>query len=78
MCNCPAELRNPAAVGWPRLQSLFRASQRGSGPAEMADRAFAAIQDERFSILPHPKLKSAIRARMEAILEAQTPPPGPG
>jgi len=39
----------------------------------------AAVKAERFYILTHPKIKGAIRARMEDVLEERAPrdPLGP-
>ena len=45
----------------------------GLPPAEVADRVFAAIRDERFYILTHPEWKGMIRTRMEDILEERPP-----
>jgi NAD(P)-dependent dehydrogenase (short-subunit alcohol dehydrogenase family) len=41
--------------------------------ADVAQAVVAAIKEERFYILTHPRIKGAIRARMEDILEDRTP-----
>jgi NAD(P)-dependent dehydrogenase (short-subunit alcohol dehydrogenase family) len=41
--------------------------------ADVAQAVVAAIKEERFYILTHPRIKGAIRARMEDILEDKTP-----
>ena len=40
---------------------------------QVAQAVVAAIKEERFYILTHPRIKGAIRARMEDILEERTP-----
>lgn len=64
---------------------MFAGIASGMPPAEIAEKVFAAIQDEQFYILPHPEFLSAVRARMEAIMEQRDPmsvlgaiPPLPG
>ena len=46
---------------------------------DVARAVLAAVKEERFYILTHPKIKGAIRARMEDILEERAPrdPLGP-
>jgi NAD(P)-dependent dehydrogenase (short-subunit alcohol dehydrogenase family) len=40
---------------------------------QVAQAVVAAVKEERFYILTHPRIKGAIRARMEDILEERTP-----
>ena len=40
---------------------------------QVAQAAVAAVKEERFYILTHPRIKGAIRARMEDILEERAP-----
>jgi NAD(P)-dependent dehydrogenase (short-subunit alcohol dehydrogenase family) len=40
---------------------------------QVAQAVVAAVKDERFYILTHPRIKGAIRARMEDILEERAP-----
>ena len=40
---------------------------------DVAQMVFDGIVDERFYILTHPRIKGAIRARMEDILEERAP-----
>jgi NAD(P)-dependent dehydrogenase (short-subunit alcohol dehydrogenase family) len=47
----------------------------GSPPAMVADCVFAAIEAERFYVLPHPEWKDQIRLRMENILAERNPTP---
>ena len=41
--------------------------------ADVAQAVVAAIKEERFYILTHPRIKGAIQARMEDILQERTP-----
>jgi hypothetical protein len=40
---------------------------------QVAQAVIAAIRDERFYILTHPRIKGAIQARMQDILEDSIP-----
>ena len=40
---------------------------------QVAQAAVAAVKEERFYILTHPRIKGAIRARMEDMMEERTP-----
>lgn len=65
--NLSAETRAKQAM-------LRKAVASGRLSAEdVARRVVAAVKDERFYILTHPKIKGAIRARMEDILEERAP-----
>jgi NAD(P)-dependent dehydrogenase (short-subunit alcohol dehydrogenase family) len=52
---------------------MFAGIASGMPPAEVAEKVFAAIQNEQFYIFPHPEFLPAVRARMEAILEQRNP-----
>jgi short-subunit dehydrogenase len=52
---------------------MFAGIASGMSPAEVAEKVFAAIQNDQFYILPHPEFLPAVRARMEAILEQRNP-----
>jgi NAD(P)-dependent dehydrogenase (short-subunit alcohol dehydrogenase family) len=79
--NRPAELQNEAVVAGPEaeqrmkfVQDLF--AREGMPPAEVADLVHAAILADRFYVLTHPEAeKETVRARMEAILGEESPPP---
>lgn len=45
----------------------------GMPPAEVAEKVFAAIQNEQFYIFPHPEFLSFVRARLEGIVEQKNP-----
>ena len=47
--------------------------EAGIAPEQVANSVFEAIQEERFYILTHPEYKTAIRQRMEGILNEKTP-----
>ena len=57
-----------------REAMLRKAVKSGKVSADqVAQAVVAAIRDERFYILTHPKIKGAIQARMEDILNGRTP-----
>jgi hypothetical protein len=57
-----------------RQQLLKKAVASGRLSADDVARAVvAAVKEERFYILTHPRIKGAIRARMEDILDERTP-----
>ncbi len=76
--NRPAELANPARPTSAQLRAkeamLRKAVQSGKISAdEVAQAVVAAVRGERFYILTHPRIKPAIRARLEDILEERAP-----
>jgi hypothetical protein len=76
--NRPRELRNPphevSAAALARREMLRKAVTSGKVSADqVAQAVVAAIRDERFYILTHPRIKGAIRARMEDIIEERAP-----
>jgi NAD(P)-dependent dehydrogenase (short-subunit alcohol dehydrogenase family) len=52
---------------------MFAGIADGMPPAEVAEKVFAAIQDEQFYVFPHPEFLAFVRARMENILEQRNP-----
>ena len=57
-----------------REQMLKKAVASGRrSAADVADAVVQAVKEERFYILTHPRIKGAIRARMEDILEERAP-----
>ena len=54
---------------------VFAGVAAGTPPAEVAEKVFAAIQNEQFYIFSHPEFLTAVRTRMEAILEQRNPEP---
>ena len=75
--NRPAEFQTPQQeldeAGQAMSQAFRQMVAQGMPPAEVAEKVFAAIQDEKFYILPHPELREAVRLRMEDILEQRNP-----
>ncbi len=77
--NRPGELQNdPTEEKWDptnvaMLEVMQQAVQAGMPPEQAADIVFQAIRDEKFYILTHPELKSAIQTRMEDILQERNP-----
>jgi NAD(P)-dependent dehydrogenase (short-subunit alcohol dehydrogenase family) len=74
----PAELANPAdekpAELLARQEVLRKAVRSGKISAEqIAQAVVAAVKAERFYILTHPRIKGAIEARMQDILEERAP-----
>ena len=54
-------------------QAFRQFIEHGMPPTEVAEKVFAAIQDEKFYILPHPELLEVVRLRMQDILEQRNP-----
>jgi NAD(P)-dependent dehydrogenase (short-subunit alcohol dehydrogenase family) len=76
--NRPPELANPSvprsAEQAAREAMLRKAVQSGRLTADDIGAAvLAAVKEDRFYILTHPKIKGAIGARMEDILEGRQP-----
>lgn len=76
--NRPDALKNPEREMNPeelaRKEQLRHAVQSGRITAEqVADRVFEAVQENRFYILPHEKIKAAIETRMQDILQGRSP-----
>ncbi len=77
--NRPGELRNEPS-GLPLgpeveaiMQSMREAAQAGLSPQQVSDQVFDAIRNEQFYILTHPEYNSAIRERVENILQQRNP-----
>ncbi len=77
--NRPPELANPASVQKSPEQlakeaMLQKAVRSGKLSADDIGAAvLAAVKEDRFYILTHPRIKGAIQARMEDILEGRQP-----
>ena len=76
--NRPPGLANPAAPKTPeqlaREEMLRKAVRSGRLTADDIGAAvLAAVKEDRFYILTHPRIKGAIQARMEDILEGRQP-----
>jgi NAD(P)-dependent dehydrogenase (short-subunit alcohol dehydrogenase family) len=76
--NRPATLRNAPRPKTPeeleRDEQSRHAVQSGRiTPDQVAEMVFDAVSTDRFYILTHPKIKRAIQARMEDILEGHQP-----
>jgi NAD(P)-dependent dehydrogenase (short-subunit alcohol dehydrogenase family) len=74
----PEEFKNPPAESSPALlvreAMLRKAVSAGKVSADqVAQAVVAAVKEERFYILTHPRIKGAIQARMEDILEERAP-----
>ncbi len=74
--NRPQELANPALSERQKAlkENLKKAVSSGKLTADDVARAVvAAIKENRFYILTHPRIKGAIQARMEDILQERAP-----
>ncbi len=77
--NRPEELQNPSVdVVWNEqgkvVDEMIRAGvQNGMSPAAVAEMTLEAIRDNRFYILPDQECKTAVRQRMEDILNERNP-----
>ncbi|HVF33656.1 MAG TPA: SDR family NAD(P)-dependent oxidoreductase [Acidimicrobiales bacterium] len=80
--NRPADLQNEGGpAGGPEVEQRMRFvhdlfAKEGMPPGEVAEMVHDAVRRDRFYILTHPDAeKETVRARMEAILGEQSPPP---
>ena len=75
--NRPADLketRQKSATDLALDASLKKAVQSGKqSAADVAQKVFEAVRDERFYILTHPRIKASIQWRMEDILQDRNP-----
>ncbi len=75
--NRPAalkETRKKSAADLALDASLKKAVQSGKlTAADVAQKVYEAVRDERFYILTHPKIKASIQWRMEDILQDRNP-----
>jgi NAD(P)-dependent dehydrogenase (short-subunit alcohol dehydrogenase family) len=56
------------------MDAMMReALSRGIPPSEVADQVLAAVVQERFWILTHPKMKKAVEVRTRGIVEGHSP-----
>jgi NAD(P)-dependent dehydrogenase (short-subunit alcohol dehydrogenase family) len=72
--NRPRELLNPGKNPSKEEAMLKKAMASGKLSADDVARAVVtAVKEERFYVLTHPRIKGAIRARMEDLLEERPP-----
>jgi short-subunit dehydrogenase len=78
--NRPAALQNEAELESERAvryakeqQELREATQQAISPAEVADRVFDAIKEERFFIFTHDWVQRALAARTRNVLDGRDP-----
>jgi len=72
--NRPRDLLNPGKSPSKEEALLRKAVASGKLSADDVARAVvAAVKEERFYVLTHPRIKGAIRARMEDILDERAP-----
>ncbi len=72
--NRPRELLNPGKSPSKEEAMLKKAVASGKLSADDVARAVVtAVKEERFYVLTHPRIKGAIRARMEDILDERAP-----
>jgi len=72
--NRPRELLNPGKQPSKEEAQLKKAVASGKLSAgDVARAVVAAVKEERFYVLTHPRIKGAIRARMEDLLEERAP-----
>jgi NAD(P)-dependent dehydrogenase (short-subunit alcohol dehydrogenase family) len=76
--NRPAPLQNPSQEKTAEQQArealLRKAVTSGKlTAADIAEKVYEAVRDERFYILTHPRIKPSIQWRMEDILQERNP-----
>ena len=72
--NRPSELLNPGRPPSKEQALLRKAVASGKLSAgDIARAVVAAVKEERFYVLTHPRIKGAIRARMQDLLEERAP-----
>ena len=72
--NRPRELASTNPLAAPYAQAMKQAVAAGRvSAAEVADTTLEAVKAGRFYVLPHPKIKQSIEARLEDILKERTP-----
>lgn len=73
----PAELANPPAAPTPQdlffYKLIMDALASGIPPAEVADRVFEAIREERFYIITHDDSYKRVEERLQGILDGHAP-----
>lgn len=66
--------QGPSTPGSDEFSAMIKSFiEQGVSPESIADKVFAAIEEERFWILTHPDFDPAIRARMEGMMEGRNP-----
>jgi len=75
--NRPEKLREkphaPTRAETAMQQMMSAAIAGGIDPSEVAEHVLRAIVDEKFYVFTHPKLKGAIKRRMDEILDERAP-----
>jgi NAD(P)-dependent dehydrogenase (short-subunit alcohol dehydrogenase family) len=76
--NRPASLRNPTRARSPedveREERLRHAVQSGRISAEqVAEQVLEAMNEQRFYVLTHPRIKAAVQTRLEDIINERNP-----
>ena len=70
----PRAATNPKERPWQRKPNCRRRSPSGKLSADdVAQAVVAAVKEDRFYILTHPRIKGAIQARMEDVLDERAP-----
>jgi NAD(P)-dependent dehydrogenase (short-subunit alcohol dehydrogenase family) len=78
--NRPDELKNKTQAAGPSdpMEQMRRQMLAlGMSPAEVADKVFEAVRDDKFYILPSPEIKPVVSARLTDIVEERQPSPSP-
>jgi len=77
--NRPADLANPVGdstlAGGPMQDTMRNLIATGMPPAELAEKVFRCVEEDRFYILTHPEMKVGIEARYNAIMDERAPTP---
>jgi hypothetical protein len=69
-----SETRAKTGEDLERDEKMRRAVRSGRlSAADIANRVFEAVRDERFYVLTHPRILPAVEARMRDILEGRNP-----
>lgn len=75
--NRPAGLENEPIPMTPHRQAMLGLMMSvvaaGMPPLEVAESVFAAIQNDRFYILPHPEWMEAVQMRTDDLLRMENP-----
>jgi NAD(P)-dependent dehydrogenase (short-subunit alcohol dehydrogenase family) len=77
--NRPLELANESPPAIPEVTDrgnmLRDLLATGMPPADLAEKVFECVRDDRFYILTHPDMKAGIELRFNAIMDEKAPPP---
>lgn len=75
--NRPADLPAGEMTASQRIQQAMTDKATGSGKvsaADVADKVFAAIEQDQFYVFSHPKALGNVKSRADAIVAIQNPP----